>query len=837
MEEAAQYHVQMAAPLSEEPFRRPIIIAATVFSLVAVLASASCQRRETDANRRYAQITAIRHSDPKSAILQAKQAYETFREGKPETAWRFRLLYANVLLDTTSRSDDVAVLLTGEPPAGPQHGDLAAWLAASRVRVAFASADLALTEESQTKAFLLLPESHDKCLRAQLLSTQIQTLIFGGHFQESATRLVEMERAAKSCPDPYWDAMRHYLSGMELGNQFRYEEAMDAYQEALTLSRQNNLKTLIPLLLGSVASCHLNLGDIDAALSKLDEAEEGYRDTGQEFQRSIDRGQRGLIYASLKQYDKAQPEYQEALREAKEYGYRPYVAIWLNELTSLSCDTGNLLAAEDFNREALHTADPEKDQDQYAAAQLNAARIARLRKDFPTAYRLLLPLRSQASSKSFRWQVQGERARLLVAMDRDVEARHEFQAAIDTAESARGEVNDEWNRITFSSQTLQLYRQYVDFLIDRKDFNQALRVAESSHARQLLEKLNVTERFEPVGDFLSVARGQQAVILSYWLNGERSYLWVTTSKGSRLCPLGDTRNLGAEIENYRQQIDSRTDFLQYSQSSIELYNKLIAPAALLIPEGADVIVIPDGPLANLNFETLIAPGKPERYWLETVSVRVAPSLTLLHKEEQRQAAIESLLLVGGTKPPAEFRSLPGSQQEIDSISRLFHSAKPLVLSADAATPARFLQADPERFSLIHLSAHAVAVKENPLDSSIILTPEKSSGDFRLYARQLAAMKLHADLVTLSACQGAGAKAVPGEGLVGLTWALLSAGAHNVVAGLWNVPDKASAQLMDGFYSSLQKGGTPEQALRSAKLAMLRRKAPPYYWAAFQLYSR
>jgi CHAT domain-containing protein len=239
----------------------------------------------------------------------------------------------------------------------------------------------------------------------------------------------------------------------------------------------------------------------------------------------------------------------------------------------------------------------------------------------------------------------------------------------------------------------------------------------------------------------------------------------------------------------------------------------------------------------LNFETLIAPGKAPRYWLESVSVRVAPSLTLLHEREHVKDPIDSLYLVGGTKPPPPFAELPGSQDEIDSIGHLFRSAKPLVSAGDEATPSRFLQSDPGRFSLIHLSAHAVAVKENPLDSSIILTPDKPRGNFRLYARDLAALKLHAGLVTLSACQGAGAKAVPGEGLVGLTWAFLSAGAHNVVAGLWNVPDKGSAALMKRFYSGLKRGETPGEALRGAKLAMLHEQAAPYYWAAFQLYSR
>jgi CHAT domain-containing protein len=826
----------MAATFLAGRFPRRARTGAVVACRLFCLTSLACQRPEDDPNAVYARIVAIRRSEPKNAVIEAEKAYRRFGAADSESAWRFRLLYADVLLDS-DHAELAAGLLQGEPPSGPRHAELAAWLAASQVRLAFANGDSELAQKRQAEALALLPGSRDPCLRAQLLSTEIQALFFSGRFQESSGRLAEMTKAVKSCPDPYWEAMQHFLSALELYDQSRDEEALEAYQQALALARQRNLKLLIPLLLGSIASCHLNLGDTDAALSELDEAEAGYRQTGQDFQRSIDRGGRGLIYSFLKQYDQARVEFKAALSGAKAHNYRPYVVTWLNELTTLNCNTGDLRAAEALNREALQTADSAQDKDEYETAQLNTARIARLRRDFPAAYRLLQPLRSEASSKSFRWQVQAERAQLLAAMNRAGEARREFQAAIDTAEAARGEIHDQWNRITFSRQALALYQRYVNFLIDRKNCDEALRVAESSHARQLLAKLNVTEKFAPLVDFSRVAQAQGAVILSYWLNGDRSYVWVTTPKESHMCPLKDTGKLASQIESYRRQIEARVDFLKSPQSSIELYNELIAPAAALIPEGADVIVIPDGPLANLNFETLIAPQKPDKYWMSVVSMRVAPSLTLLHEKEQQTLAIDSMLLVGGTHPPPEFPTLPGSQQEIDSIRALFPSAQPLVLSADDATPARFLQADPGRFSLIHLSAHAVAVKENPLDSSIILTPEKPDGVFRLYARQLAAMHLRAGLVTLSACQGAGAKAVPGEGLVGLTWALLSAGAHNVVAGLWNVPDKASAQLMNTFYAGLQKGETPGQALHAAKLAMLHRQAPPYYWAAFQLYSR
>src|SRR5205807_7011393 len=100
--------------------------------------------------------------------------------------------------------------------------------------------------------------------------------------------------------------------------------------------------------------------------------------------------------------------------------------------------------------------------------------------------------------------------------------------------------------------------------------------------------------------------------------------------------------------------------------------------------------------------------------------------------------------------------------------------------------------------------------------------------------------LHADLVTVSACRTAGARTYAGEGLVGFTWAFFQAGAHNVIAGLWDVSDDSTPKLMDKLYAGLSAGKAPAEALRDAKLMLLRSNKPyslPYYWAPFQLYIR
>ena len=107
----------------------------------------------------------------------------------------------------------------------------------------------------------------------------------------------------------------------------------------------------------------------------------------------------------------------------------------------------------------------------------------------------------------------------------------------------------------------------------------------------------------------------------------------------------------------------------------------------------------------------------------------------------------------------------------------------------------------------------------------------------LRAHEVYNLKLGADLVVLSGCQTALGKEAKGEGLLGLTRGFMYAGAPRVVASLWQVPDKATAELMRQFYKGMLADGLrPAAALRAAQVAMWkeRRWAAPYYWAAFVL---
>jgi len=219
------------------------------------------------------------------------------------------------------------------------------------------------------------------------------------------------------------------------------------------------------------------------------------------------------------------------------------------------------------------------------------------------------------------------------------------------------------------------------------------------------------------------------------------------------------------------------------------------------------------------------------------------------------------LLVGNSVAPNDkYPELPKAASQMQSVARHFPVARERILAREQATPAAYLASRPERFSYIHFVAHGTASRLSPLDSAIVLSkaaqpkaplssplsllktaPSEASADsdsFKLYARDIIRHPLRADLVTISACYGAGERAYSGEGLVGLSWAFLRAGAHNVVAALWEATDASTEQLMDKFYDELDKGAKPDAALRAAKLSLLRRSGfhNPFYWAPFQLYA-
>jgi CHAT domain-containing protein len=187
-----------------------------------------------------------------------------------------------------------------------------------------------------------------------------------------------------------------------------------------------------------------------------------------------------------------------------------------------------------------------------------------------------------------------------------------------------------------------------------------------------------------------------------------------------------------------------------------------------------------------------------------------------------------------------FARLRYSRREAEEIARLVPEERRLVALDFAASLEKANGGDLARYRLVHFATHGCLDSQHPELSGLVLSqvdPEGRPKEGFLWLKDIYRLELHADLVVLSACQTALGKEIRGEGLVGLTRGFMHAGAARVLASLWSVEDRATAELMQRFYRGmLMDGRPPAAALRRAQLAMLgeQRWAQPYFWAGFTL---
>ena len=181
-------------------------------------------------------------------------------------------------------------------------------------------------------------------------------------------------------------------------------------------------------------------------------------------------------------------------------------------------------------------------------------------------------------------------------------------------------------------------------------------------------------------------------------------------------------------------------------------------------------------------------------------------------------------------------ALPETREELILASQALNDPKQTVLLLGTkATKAQFKSEPLSDFKIIHFAVHGISVPNFPERDALVLGRDPNSqDDGLLQVRQIAHLRLDADLVTLSACNTATGKLEGEEGTIGLVQAFLFAGARAVAASLWPVDDSSTEFLMAHFYTHLAQHEHEAAALRQAKLDYLKQKGnrPPIYWAPF-----
>jgi CHAT domain-containing protein/tetratricopeptide (TPR) repeat protein len=200
----------------------------------------------------------------------------------------------------------------------------------------------------------------------------------------------------------------------------------------------------------------------------------------------------------------------------------------------------------------------------------------------------------------------------------------------------------------------------------------------------------------------------------------------------------------------------------------------------------------------------------------------------------------SALEVGATDERQRLQRLIFSRREAQEIMGLAGAGAGFEALDFAANRATALGSNLGQYRIIHFATHSLLNGQHPELSGIVLSLVDEKGrpqDGFLRLHDIYNLKLAADLVVLSACNTGLGKEIKGEGLLGLTRGFLYAGAPRVVASLWKVDDRATAELMKLFYQRMLRDSLrPAAALRRAQMDMSRqpRWAAPYYWAGFTL---
>ena len=224
-----------------------------------------------------------------------------------------------------------------------------------------------------------------------------------------------------------------------------------------------------------------------------------------------------------------------------------------------------------------------------------------------------------------------------------------------------------------------------------------------------------------------------------------------------------------------------------------------------------------------------------------VAVKPTPTGDATAKSSVRPLGSESMIERSGREAGLnDFARLRFSRQEAEAITSLLPEKDRFKALDFAASRATAQSQELGQYRILHFATHGLLNSRHPELSGLVFSLIDERGqpqDGFLRFHEIYNLKLNADLVVLSACQTALGKEVRGEGLIGLTRGFMYAGAPRVVASLWRVDDRATAELMKRFYQGMLKEGLrPAPALRAAQVSMHKEKrwSAPHYWAAFTI---
>lgn len=673
--------------------------------------------------------------------------------------------------------------------------------------------------------------------RGRLLSSQGLVYLELGDYYRALTNFQQAQGTQLQ------DLPRENRNQIGLGEAYRYIGAYSQALQVLELAlRVPGEKSDRAVALNAVGDVYFDLGQYEQSLDYYEQALALRLSIGDRFGVARVQNNLGRVYGELGKFSQSLEFYQQSLNLVNSLGDEVGRVNTLNSLGLIYVQTGDNDRALSYWQQAL--------------SNNNIGRVQTLN-NLGYLYRKLgkYPQSKDYYEQALAWaRKNGDRtgiAKALTGLGETFlksgnipQAIQSLQEGTSVFESLRPGLRDEQKVTIFETQAYA-YRLLQTALVAKKDYAGALIASERGRARAFVELL--AKRASPVAtenatsplnikQIQATAAQYQATLVSYSIIDNELYIWVMNPKGnlalrrSKLPGLNANKN--QQVVQLREKIlTKKTSTKAVTAASHEAYKFLIEPIADLLPTDpqARVVFIPQSSLFLVPFPAL--QDSAGKYLVEKHTISIAPSIQALSLLKVRSpvSTKPNVLIVGNPHPlPVKLPLLPGAEAEAKAVAQLFDTTALMgtePTETNVAAKMSFAQ-------IVHLATHGFFDDRQGLASSLAFVAS-GDADGLLTAEEMLDMKLQANLVVLSACNTGRGK-ITGDGVIGLSRSLLSAGVSSVVVSLWAVPDLPTAALMSEFYRNLNKKTDKAQAMRQAMLLTMKQTPSPRDWAGFVL---
>src|SRR3954470_2303118 len=448
--------------------------------LLLLVATAACEHRAAPGELYTSAAAALRRGDVDAAVAQIDAASSGRRTAaRSVDAEHLRLLRAEALLARPDLAQTAQALAAPLPPS-PDFAGLRARHRYLTARLQVAEGKLAEALRTLGDVAALAPDARGSILDAQLLSGQI--LMRLRRFAPAERVLGEAMAAARTGGDRYRELLAINNLGMGSLIRGRFDEALGWFEQAQAFTDLEDTAAFATAL-NNAGGCYARLGQFDRAISAQQRALRLHEKRGVSASYEQALGELGSTYLLHDDVASGVPYVTRALDVARRAGLSTDAALWAKNLAAAYAFDKRWDAAEQYNREALALTTNEPPAKR-AFNVLHAARIAAGR-EHPDEARTLFAeaLRMADGAPAVQWGAEQGLAALARSAGRRDEAAAHYEAALATIERTRSDLLKTDYKLSFLSQLIRFYRDYVDALVGDGRIERALEVAESSRGR------------------------------------------------------------------------------------------------------------------------------------------------------------------------------------------------------------------------------------------------------------------------------------------------------------------------------------------------------------------